>query len=108
MSINNAISPVMRYQKHIRRVTNAISIKQIDQSFAIVEFETLAKSTTGEILEDMLWEAHIRYDMDNFKKAYTLKSNQSKFNFSVTGYNLKLITNKLQDTLKDKSIKSAN
>lgn len=92
MSLDNSLSPVMRYQKYTRRSVKNISLDNIDGNSATVNFESLAKSTSGEILENMLWQATINYAID---KINIKLSPNSKFNFVVTGYKTQLIHDKL-------------
>jgi type IV secretion system protein VirB8 len=91
ISIDNPLSPVMRYQKYIRRSIKILSTKYNSTHDAVVVFESIAKNIGGEIIEDMIWEAGINFEMDeiNLKTPHG-----TKFNFSVTNYNLKLISDK--------------
>lgn len=91
MNIDNPLSPVMRYQKSFRRSINIISIENINNNEATINFESLAKNSAGEILENMLWEAKIGYIMDSI--GINLPPD-SPFNFTVTSYKLKLLKDK--------------
>lgn len=93
MNIDNSLSPVIRYQKLYRRSINIISINNINNNEATVTFESLAQNNTGEILENMLWEARIGFIMDSISTS-TLQD--MTFNFTVTSYKLKLLRNKNQ------------
>src|SRR6202042_1244852 len=64
MDIDNYLSPVMRYQKLFRRSINITSMDNKSDNEAVVTFESVAKSTAGEILENMVWEATIGFIMD--------------------------------------------
>ncbi|BDU60378.1 virB8 family protein [Candidatus Rickettsia kotlanii] len=93
MNIDNPLSPVMRYQKLYRRSINILSINNINDNEAVVTFESLAKNSTGTILENMVWEARIGFIMDSIG---TNTSSDMPFNFTVTSYKLKLLRNKNQ------------
>ncbi|HJD59067.1 MAG TPA: virB8 family protein [Rickettsia endosymbiont of Omalisus fontisbellaquei] len=93
MNIDNSLSPVIRYQKLYRRSINVLSINNINDNEAVVTFESLAKNSTGEILENMVWEARIGFIMDSIS---TSTSPDMPFNFTVTSYKLKLLRNKNQ------------
>lgn len=93
MNIDNPLSPVIRYQKLFRRSINITSIQNINNNEVVVIFESLAKNSAGEVLENMLWEARIGYIMDSI--AANLPPN-APFNFTVTSYKLKLLKDKNQ------------
>ncbi|WP_392506179.1 virB8 family protein [Rickettsia sp. 2024-CO-Wats] len=93
MNIDNPLSPVIRYQKLYRRSINILSINNINDNEAVVTFESLAKNSTGAILENMVWEARIGFIMDSIS---TNISPNMPFNFTVTSYKLKLLRNKNQ------------
>ncbi|WP_342169905.1 VirB8/TrbF family protein [Rickettsia endosymbiont of Seladonia tumulorum] len=93
MNIDNPLSPVMRYQKLYRRSINITSIQNINNNEVAVTFESLAKNSAGEVLENMLWEAKIGYIMDSI--GANLPPN-APFNFTVTSYKLKLLKDKNQ------------
>ncbi|AAU03758.1 VirB8 family type IV secretion system protein [Rickettsia typhi] len=93
MNIDNSLSPVIRYQKLYRRSINIISINNINNNEATVTFESLAQNNTGEILENMLWEAKIGFIMDSIS---TSTLHNMPFHFIVTSYKLKLLRNKNQ------------
>lgn len=92
ISIDTPESPVMRYQKYVRRTIHVNSIKHINDNSAVIIFESWAKNTSGEILENTLWEATVYYDIDKINIKVPANS---KFNFVVTGYKLKLMYDKL-------------
>ncbi|AJQ51661.1 virB8 family protein [Rickettsia conorii] len=93
MNIDNPLSPVIRYQKLYRRSINILSINNINDNEAVVTFESLAKNSTGAILENMVWETRIGFIMDSIS---TSTSPDMPFNFTVTSYKLKLLRNKNQ------------
>ncbi|XVN40983.1 MAG: VirB8/TrbF family protein [Rickettsia endosymbiont of Argas persicus] len=91
MNIDNPLSPVMRYQKSFRRSININSVQNINNNEAIITFESLAKNSMGEVLENMLWEAKIGFIMDSI--GVNLPPD-IPFNFTVTSYKLKLLKDK--------------
>lgn len=91
MNIDNPLSPVMRYQKLFRRSINIVSINNINDNEAIVTFQSLAKNTGGEILENMLWETKIGFIMDPIGADLPP---DAPFNFVITSYKLKLLKDK--------------
>ncbi|WP_347938607.1 VirB8/TrbF family protein [Rickettsia oklahomensis] len=90
MNIDNPLSPVIRYQKLYKRSINILSINNINDNEAVVMFESLAKNSTGEILEKMIWESRIGFIMDSI--GINISPNTA-FNFTVTNYKLKLLKN---------------
>ena len=90
MNIDNPLSPVIRYQKLYKRSINILSINNINDNEAVVTFESLAKNSTGEILENMLWESRIGFIMDAIGINI---SPDTAFNFTITSYKLKLLRN---------------
>lgn len=93
MNIDNPLSPVIRYQKLYKRSINISSINNINDNEVVITFESLAKNSMGEILENMVWEARIGFIMDSIS---TSTSADMPFNFTVTSYKLKLLRNKNQ------------
>jgi type IV secretion system protein VirB8 len=92
MSINNPISPILRYQQHVKREIKILSTSFPSNNNAIVRFNSLAK-VGAEVFEDMLWEADISFNAD---KIDTNLEEGQKFNFVVTEYKLSVIENKLK------------
>lgn len=92
MNIDNPSSPVMRYQKYIRRSINIISTNYTQQDEAVITFNSIAKNTGGEISEDMIWQATINFEIDDLNLN---QSPDSRFNFAVTNYRLKLLQDKM-------------
>ncbi len=88
MNIDNADSPVMRYQKALRRTVNILSVNYSKNNEAIAKFVSTVKNTTNEVVENIVWEASIGYEIDPI--SLRLPPN-SRFNFTVTNYKLKLI-----------------
>ncbi|MDR0774213.1 MULTISPECIES: VirB8/TrbF family protein [unclassified Candidatus Tisiphia] len=91
MNIDNPLSPVMRYQKSLKRSVNISSVVYHKNNKAEVTFTSLAKNASNDILENMVWQATINFEIDAIN--IHLPPN-SRFNFAVTGYKLKLIEDK--------------
>jgi type IV secretion system protein VirB8 len=88
MNIDNPSSPILKYQKNIKRDATIISTKYPRRNRSIVTFYSKVKNSVGEISEDMVWQATIDYEID--KINLNLPSG-SRFNFTVTDYQLKLL-----------------
>ncbi|WP_375327214.1 VirB8/TrbF family protein [Candidatus Tisiphia endosymbiont of Nemotelus uliginosus] len=91
MNIDNQLSPVMRYQRNFRRSIKIGLITYHKNNRAEVEFTSTVKNISNEILENMEWKAIIHFEIDPIN--IHLPPN-SKFNFVVTSYKLKLIEDK--------------
>ena len=91
MNIDNPSSPVMLYQKTIQRTANIISTKYPRPTKAIIKFNSTAQNSTGEIVENMVWQATIDYEIDKIDPNLP---NGSRFHFTVTDYQLKLLEDK--------------
>lgn len=91
MSIDNSASPVLRYQKDIKRQAFVISSNLLSDTKMEVKFNSIAKNNAGEIVEDMLWLATIDYEIDEINSSLP---SGSRFNFTVTDYQLKLLEDK--------------
>lgn len=91
MNIDNPSSPVMLYQKYIQRIPKIISTTYLTQSKVIVKFSSRAQNSAGENVENMVWQATIDYEIDKINPNL---SNGTRFNFTVTDYQLKLIEDK--------------
>ena len=92
MNIDNPDSPVMRYQKYIRRSVNIISTDYTKPDEALITFSTTAKNSGGEIFEDMIWQATINFQIDELNLDLPP---DSRFSFAVTNYRLKLVKDKM-------------
>jgi len=92
MNIDNPLSPVMRYQRSIKRSVNILSVTYLNDEECVVVFESVAKSNNGEILENMLWQASLNFEIDDINLNLL---QDSRFNFAITSYRLKLLNNKL-------------
>jgi len=62
MNINNASSPVLLYQKDIKRTVSIISSHFISETE--IKFHSIARNITGDIVEDMIWRAVVDYEID--------------------------------------------
>ncbi|MDP5083628.1 MAG: VirB8/TrbF family protein [Rickettsiaceae bacterium] len=91
MNIDNPSSPVMLYQKSIQRVPVIISTTYPTPSKAIIKFNSTARNSAGENIENMVWQATIDYEIDKIDPNLP---NGTRFNFTVTDYQLKLIEDK--------------
>jgi type IV secretion system protein VirB8 len=91
MNIDNSLSPVMRYQRSLRRSVNILSVVYHKNNKAEVIFTSIAKNSANDILENMVWQATINFEIDAINIHLPPNSN---FNFVVTGYRLKLIEDK--------------
>lgn len=92
MDIDNPNSPVMLYQKYTRRSVKILSVSYPKQDEAIITFSTLAKTSGGEIFENMLWQATINFEIDKINLSLP---SDTRFNFVVTNYRLKLLEDKI-------------
>jgi len=93
MNIDNPLSPVMRYQKSIKRSIEILNAEYLNYDECVVTFKSVAKSNNGDIVENMLWEASLNFEID---KINLNLPEDSRFNFAVTNYRLKLLKNKLE------------
>lgn len=91
MNIDNPASPVMQYQKDVNRKIKILSAHYIGSNKAVVTFHSEARGSTGNALEDIVWQATISYEID---KIDPYLPSGSRFNFTVTDYQLKLIEDK--------------
>ncbi len=95
MSIESGLSPIAKYlDKSIRKVY-ILKVTFLNDLEAIVEFKTIATKNTKEVIEDITWEAKLQYELDNITLNLL---NKSVFHFSVTNYQIKMITNNLNNT----------
>ncbi len=92
MSIDNSLSPVLKYQKYIRRSVNILSTEYSNDNQVTVVFSTLAKNSGGEISENMVWQASLNYEIDQINLNL---SDNSRFNFAITDYRVKLLQDKI-------------
>lgn len=88
LNINNPESPVLRYQNEARRVIDITNLRFLDDSLAEVSFISKAVSLDGKVFENLSWVSSIRFDSDKINISAPANS---KFNFTVTDYKLKLV-----------------
>ena len=91
MNIDNPASPVLRYQKNVKRHVKILSAKYLPNNVAVVDFISEAKNNSGEMIENIVWQVTITYEIDKINP--NLPSG-SRFNFTVTDYQVKLIEDK--------------
>jgi type IV secretion system protein VirB8 len=88
MSVNNPESPLMRYQQYAKRSVTINEILFNSDNEAIVEFNSIAKDSSGSIFENLNWAATVNFDMG---KVGERLPNGSPFKFTVVDYSLKLL-----------------
>lgn len=93
MNINNASSPVLLYQKDIKRTVSIISSTFLSDTKTEIKFHSIARNITGDIVEDMIWRAVVDYEIDQID---TNLPPESRFNFAVTDYQVQLLEDKKQ------------
>jgi len=93
MSIDNQLSPVLRYQQSVRRKVNIISTSYPSPGEVVVVFESIAKNSQGEIFENMVWEAKLNFDIDPINVN---AADGTKFNFIVSNYKISLLEDKIK------------
>jgi type IV secretion system protein VirB8 len=91
MNIDNPSSPVMRYQKNAKRKVDIISAQYPTPTKALVEFHSVAVNSANEIIEDMIWQAAIDFEVDEIN---TKLPSGARFNFTIIDYQLKLLKDK--------------
>lgn len=93
MNINNTSSPVLLYQKDIKRTVSIISSSFLSDTKTEIKFHSIARNITGDIVEDMIWQAVVDYEIDQID---TNLPPESRFNFAVTDYQVQLLEDKKQ------------
>lgn len=96
MNIDNPSSPVMLYQKSINRTPSIILTKYPSPNVAIVTFNSKAQDSSGNKIEDKVWQATIGYEID---KIDSNLPNNTRFNFTITDYQLKMLKDKKTNTI---------
>jgi type IV secretion system protein VirB8 len=91
MNIDNPSSPVMLYEKEGTRNIKILSAQYLPNNVAVITFRSQSNGSTAAIAENMLWQATITYEIDEFDPYL---SSGSRFNFTVTDYQLKPIEDK--------------
>ncbi len=92
ISINNYLSPVLRYQDQL---TRSVEIVSTDFNFndTKIIFRSIARDQNNKIQEQILWQANIAFQTDPIKLG---QQTGTKFNFIVTSYKLKLLKNEFK------------
>lgn len=88
MNIDNPLSPMMRYQKYVKRTIKIISSTYPQKDAAVVRFIASAKDSMGEVFENSEWQATLNFQIDRIDVSLPP---DTKFNFFVTSYKLKLL-----------------
>lgn len=91
-SFDNPNSPVLRYQKDVKRHINVGTVNFVDDSHANVYFTSIAHDSSGNVIENMEWIASIVFEIDQINVK--LPAN-SPFHFIVTDYQTRLVKNNL-------------
>lgn len=91
MDINNALSPVLRYQQMARRSVSILNLKYISDNQVVILFQSKAKTISGEEIESITWQADVNFIIDPISLD---AQNQTKFNFTITDYKIKLLEDK--------------
>lgn len=91
MNINNVSSPVLLYQKDIKRTISIISSSFLSDTKTEIKFHSIARNGNGEIVEDMIWRVVVEYEIDQID---TNSPPGSRFNFAVTDYQPQLLEDK--------------
>jgi type IV secretion system protein VirB8 len=90
ISIDNLLSPVLRYQDQIIRKIEPLITVFNSNSTCDVQFRSVASDADNNIIEQMLWQATIEFKIDPIDLA---QAPGTKFNFLVTSYKIKLLKN---------------
>jgi type IV secretion system protein VirB8 len=88
MKIDNPDSPIIKYQKYAKRSVTITHIKFISDTEAIIEFNSLARDDSSNILENMKWQVDVAFEMGDVRVK---RPNGSRFDFTVTDYKLKFV-----------------
>ena len=92
ISINNPLSPVLRYQDQLTRSIEILDIN-FDLAQADVKFRSIARDVNNKIQEQMLWSTKINFAISPIILG---QATGAPFNFVVTSYELKLLKNETQ------------
>lgn len=98
MNINNVSSPVLLYQKDIKRTISIISSSFLSDTKTEIKFHSIARNGNGEIVEDMIWRVVVEYEIDQID---TNSPPGSRFNFAVTDYQPQLLEDKKRNNMKN-------
>ena len=93
ISIDNGLSPVLHFQDKITRSIEIIYTNFTSDYSSQVQFRSVAKDANHKVLEQILWQANINFEID---QVDIKKPTGSKFHFKVTSYNIKLLNNEIK------------
>lgn len=93
MSIDNPSSPVLKYKQFAKRYVKILNATYLDKGKAQVKFLSTVKNENGELVENIVWLATIGYEID---KINPYLPSGTRFNFTVTNYEVKLLEDKLK------------
>lgn len=88
LNIDNPESPILRYQNEAKRLINVTNIHFLNDSYAEVSFSSAALTNDGKSFENLSWIATLRFNADQIDVSAPANS---KFNFTITDYKLKLV-----------------
>lgn len=91
MSLDNPDSPVLALQKNAKRFVKIISASFPNPTKAIIEFSATANTPGGKNIENKVWQATVSYEIDKINSDLP---NGTRFNFTVTDYELQLLEDK--------------
>jgi len=90
ISIDNKLSPVIRFQDQAVRSIKVLSVDISPELVATIKFRSIAKDFNNAVIEKMLWQANVFFKIDPIVMGL---ANGTKFNFLVTDYKVKLLKN---------------
>ena len=88
LNIDNPESPILRYQNEARRLIDVTNVRFLNDSYAEVYFTSAAVTNDGKSFENLSWIATLRFNSDPINVSALPNS---KFNFTITDYKLKLV-----------------
>ncbi|MEY3197516.1 MAG: channel protein [Pseudomonadota bacterium] len=88
MRIDNPDSPVIKYQKFAKRSVTITHIEFISDAQANIDFNSITRDDSSNVLEDSKWRANVSFDMGDVKRKFTMGD---RFEFTVTDYKLTLL-----------------
>ena len=93
MNIDNAESPVLKYQNNILRRVTIESVSYPAKSKAVVHFNSKSNARGGAMVENSDWNVNIQYEIDPIDLKLP---HGSRFNFKITNYDLEFVGDKLK------------
>jgi type IV secretion system protein VirB8 len=92
ISIDNRLSPVLRYQDYINRKVEILITDISSDSIATVHFRSTAVDQDNNLVEQIIWQSVIEFQMD----PITINQPQgTKYDFTVISYKVKLLQNEM-------------